>query len=100
MSPVWYNLGVILSFWGPVPSWSDAICIIPTEILGNIIKTNRIIPIPPSHCDKERQNIIIECWSIFGKTLNTEAPVVVMPDTDSKKEFIRISLSNTGIIWG
>ena len=58
----------------------------PTEILGKIIRTNKIIPIPPNHWVKDRQNISIEWCSREGKLVNTDAPVFVIPDTDSKKE--------------
>ena len=45
-----------------------------------------MIPIPPNHCDKDLQKIRKVCSLELGKTEKTDAPVVVIPETDSKIE--------------
>ena len=43
------------------------------------------IPRPPNHCRKERHNRIL--LGIFSISVRIVAPVVVTPETDSKRAF-------------
>ena len=51
-----------------------------------------IIPTPPTHCSILRQ-INIPCGK-FSTLLNMVEPVVVIPDIDSKIEFVRLKLES------
>ena len=51
--------------------------------IGSTARVKRIIPIPPIKCDMAR-HIRIPCEQ-FSTSVITEAPVVVIPETDSKK---------------
>ena len=57
-----------------------------------------MIPIPPNHCDKDLQKIRKVCSLELGKTEKTDAPVVVIPETDSKIELTIMLSLKTGLI--
>ena len=62
-------------------------CIPPTLSIGKIAIAITITPIPPSHCRSDRQTKIPGGESsIFVSIVD---PVVVIPDMDSKKEFVK-----------
>ena len=61
-------------------------CIPPTPRLGRIETALTIIPIPPSHCKRLRQTIIPS--EVFSRSSIIVEPVVVKPDTDSKKALV------------
>ena len=47
-----------------------------------------MIPIPPSHCVKQRQMFTL--WGSDSTSRITLAPVVVKPDIDSKKASVKL----------
>ena len=56
-----------------------------------------MIPIPPSHWVNDLQAMRSLCCSTTsGNGVSTEAPVVVIPDTASKKELVKILAWNIG----
>ena len=79
---VWLILGRSRSGIGPGTSARNS-CMPPTPRKGSTATTRTMIPIPPSHWLKSRQN-----WIPRGNESGSgkmEAPVVVNPDIDSKK---------------
>ena len=54
---------------------------------GRIVIAITIIPIPPSHCNKDLQtNVPFDAFSTSGKIVD---PVVVIPETLSKRRILR-----------
>jgi len=76
------SLGLSLSSVGPGASalnnWRPA-----TASLGRMAKNNMMIPMPPSHCIKQRQNSKAFEWDSISVIM--VAPVVVKPDMDSNR---------------
>ena len=60
-----------------------------TAIIETIATAKTIIPIPPNHCKRERQIKIPS--DKLSKLDITVDPVVVIPLTDSKKAFVKLS---------
>jgi hypothetical protein len=79
-----------LSFIGPDDSALNT-CIPPTPSKGRIAIVNTNIPIPPIHCNTALQ-IKIDL-GILSNPEKMVAPVVVRPETDSKKALIGLTPS-------
>jgi len=78
---VWVIRGVTFSSVGPGASAKN-ICLPATENWGRIATNKTIIPIPPSHWVRLRQKK--KDFEYREKSVRIVAPVVVIPETDSK----------------
>ncbi len=65
-------------------------CIPPTPRFGKIETALTIIPIPPSHCKRLRHTIIPS--ETLLRSLIIVEPVVVKPETDSKKASVKLNI--------
>ena len=70
-------------------------CIPPTPRFGNIEIALTIIPMPPSHWRIARQRIIP--FDVLSMSLIIVEPVVVNPETASKKESVKLRLPDEAI---
>tara|TARA_Y100000591_G_scaffold235755_1_gene206466 strand:+ start:880 stop:1374 length:495 start_codon:yes stop_codon:yes gene_type:complete len=77
-------LGISFSVESELSSLNN--CIPPTPRFGRIETALTIIPIPPNHCKRLRQTIMPS--DVFSILLIIVDPVVVNPDTDSKKALV------------
>ncbi|KAF5410557.1 MAG: hypothetical protein C5S43_04610 [Candidatus Methanocomedens sp.] len=76
------SLGLSLSSVGPGASALNN-CRPATANLGRTAKNSMMIPMPPSHCIKQRQNSKAFEWDSISVIM--VAPVAVMPDMDSNR---------------
>lgn len=72
------GVSALAIFWPPIPR------------AGRILMAKTRIPMPPNHWQKERQNKIP--FGRISTSVTMEAPVVVNPDTASKKALINPSM--------
>ena len=84
---IWAALGKTFSDESADSVWNN--CIPPTFNTGKKEIAITIIPMPPIHCNNERQIKIP--WGRLSRPDNIVEPVVVMPDIDSKKASVKDS---------
>ncbi|OGB94338.1 MAG: hypothetical protein A3G82_14935 [Burkholderiales bacterium RIFCSPLOWO2_12_FULL_67_210] len=83
----------LASFMGPVASARNS-WLPPTPSMGRIATASTRMPMPPSHCRKQRQRLM-EPGSRSSPT-STVAPVVVSPEMASKYA----SVNDSGVLVG